>query len=61
MTMRDLIIKLEECRSACEGSKDDRVNDAFYTLNELISDIENDGLSGDEFFSSGRNRGRWQE
>ena len=63
MTTQELIIKLEECRSQLDNVKDtdDQVNDAFWTLNELISDIENDGLSGDEFFSSGRNRGRWQE
>ena len=41
MTMRDLIIKLEECRRNCEGSSDDRVNDTFWTLNEIISDLEN--------------------
>ena len=41
MTTQELIIKLEECRSVCEGSSDDRVNDTFWTLNEIISDLEN--------------------
>ena len=59
MTMQELIQKLEECRSACEGSKDDGVNDAFWTLNELITDLENDGMEGNEYFTSGRNDGRW--
>ena len=63
MTTQELIIKLEECRSQLDNvkDKDDQVNEAYYTINDLITDIENDGLSGDEFFSSGRNRGRWQE
>ena len=60
MTLRDLILKLEECRSSLEGHDDDMVNSTFWTLNEIISNIENDGLEMDEFFSSGRNRGRWQ-
>ena len=41
MTKQELIIKLEECRRNCEGSSDDRVNDAFWTLNEIIYDLEN--------------------
>ena len=41
MTTRELIQKLEECRRNCEGSSDDRVNDTFWTLNEIISDLEN--------------------
>ena len=63
MTSQELIIKLEECRNHLDDIKetDDRANEAYYTINYLITDIENDGLSGDEFFSSGRNRGRWQE
>ena len=63
MTIKELIITLEEARNHLDDSKDwnDRANEAYYTINYLITDIENDGLSGDEFFSSGRNRGRWQE
>ena len=60
MTTQELIIKLEECRSCLEGHDDDMVNSTFWTLNEIISDIENDGLEMDEFFSSGRNRGRYR-
>ena len=41
MTTRELKQKLEECRRNCEGSSDDRVNDAFWTLNEIIYDLEN--------------------
>ena len=41
MTTQELIQKLEECRSNLEGSTDDRVNDAFWTLNEIISDLGN--------------------
>ena len=59
MTMQELIQKLEECRSACEGSKDDSVREAFWTLNELISDLENDGMEGNEYFTTGRYDGRW--
>ena len=44
MTTQDLIQKLEECRSSLEGHNDDMVNSTFWTLNELISDIENDGI-----------------
>ena len=59
MTTQELIQKLEECRSNIENSSDDLAKDTFWTLNEIISDIENDGLEMDEFFSSGRNRGRY--
>ncbi len=63
MTSQELIIKLEECRSQLDNVKDtnDQANEAYYTINSLITEIEDEGLSGDEFFSSGRNRGRWQE
>jgi len=59
MTTQELIIKLEECRSNMEGLEGDIAQDTHSTLNELIYDIENDGLEMDEFFSSGRNRGRY--
>ena len=59
MTMRDLIIKLEECRSNMDGLKDDMARDTHDTLNELIHDIETDGLEGNEYWSSGRNRGMY--
>ena len=60
MTIQELIIKLEECRSNMENSTDELSQSTFWTLNEIISDIENDGLEMDEFFSSGRNRGRYR-
>mgnify|MGYP003111648023 FL=1 len=44
MTTEELIQKLEECRSSLEGHDDDMVNSTFWTLNEIISNIENDGL-----------------
>ena len=59
MTTQQLIIKLEECRSNMEDSTDDLAQSTFDTLNMIISDIENDGLEMDEFFSSGRNNGRY--
>ena len=44
MTLRDLIIKLEECRSNMESIEGDVAQDTHSTLNYLISEIENDGL-----------------
>jgi len=58
MTTQELIIKLEECRSNMEGSSDDLAQDTFWTLNEIISDIESDGLEGDDFWGSGKRSGR---
>jgi hypothetical protein len=40
MTLNELITKLDECRDACAGSSDDRINDAYWTLNEILSDID---------------------
>ena len=59
MTIQELIIKLEECRSNMEGIKDDIAKDTHDTLNQLIYDIETDGLEGNEYYSSGRNRGMY--
>ena len=59
MTTTQLIIKLEECRSNMEDSTDELAQSTFDTLNMIISDIENEGLDGEEFFSSGRNRSRF--
>ena len=59
MTTQDLIIKLEECRNNMENSSDELSQSTFDTLNMIISDIENDGLEMDDFFSSGRNQGRY--
>ena len=42
-----------------DGLKDDMARDTHDTLNELIHDIETDGLEGNEYYSSGRNRGMY--
>ena len=44
MTVQELVDKLEECRHNLEGHEDSIVNDAFWAINELISDLENDGI-----------------
>ena len=44
MTVQELVTKLEECRSNLEGSNDDMAQDTFCTINELISDLETDGI-----------------
>ena len=46
MTIKELIITLEEARNHLDDSKDwnDRANEAYYTINGIISDIENDGI-----------------
>ena len=51
MTTQELIQKLEECRSNMENSKDEMAQDTFDTLNQLIYDLENDGISGNEYWS----------
>ena len=59
MTVQELIIKLEECRSNMDGLEDDVARDTHDTLNELIYDLENDGIDGNEYFASGRNSERY--
>ena len=46
MTIKELIITLEEARNHLDDSKDynDRANEAYWTINGIIADIENDGL-----------------
>ena len=46
MTIKELIITLEEARNHLDDSKDwnDRANEAYYTLNDLIANIEEEGL-----------------
>ena len=46
MTIKELIITLEEARGHLDDSKDynDRANEAYWTINGIISDIENDGI-----------------
>tara|TARA_R110002050_G_scaffold201188_2_gene336395 strand:- start:525 stop:698 length:174 start_codon:yes stop_codon:yes gene_type:complete len=51
MTMTDLLQKLEETRSLLDGSKDEMANDAFDTINSLISEIENDGVEGNDGYT----------
>tara|TARA_A100001391_G_C4824484_1_gene212286 strand:+ start:241 stop:414 length:174 start_codon:yes stop_codon:yes gene_type:complete len=51
MTIHDLLQKLEETRSFLEGSTDDMAKDAFNTVNVLISDIESDGIEGNEGYN----------
>ena len=53
MTVQELLQKLEECRYNVEDSSDDRARDTFDTLNEVISDIENEGISGDPEYGGG--------
>ena len=59
MTMRDLIIKLEECRSNMESIKGDVAQDTHDTLNYLISEIENDGIENNEYYTSGKYNRRY--
>ena len=54
MTMRDLIIKLEECRSNMESVEGDIAQDTHNTLNDIISEIENDGIESNEYYTSGK-------
>ncbi len=51
MTIHDLLQKLEETRSFLEGSTDDMAKDAFNTVDVLISDIESDGIEGNEGYN----------
>jgi|TARA_A100001391_G_scaffold78344_1_gene50664 hypothetical protein len=51
MTIHDLLQKLEEARSFLDGSKDEMAKDASDTINVLISDIENDGIEGNEGYN----------
>ena len=51
MTIHDLLQKLEEARSFLDGSKDEMAKDASDTINVLISDIESDGIEGNEGYN----------
>ena len=51
MTIHDLLQKLEEARSFLYGSKDEMAKDASDTINVLISDIESDGIEGNEGYN----------
>ena len=48
MTANDLLEKLHECRDNMEGSTDDLAQSTFDTLNQLIYDLENDGVDSND-------------
>ena len=48
MTINELVEKLEQVRSFIEGSNDDNVRQAFDDVNELIYDLENDGVDSND-------------
>ena len=48
MTINELVEKLEQVRSFIEGSNDDNVRQAFDDVNELIYDLENDGIDSND-------------
>jgi len=50
MTVNELVEKLEQVRSFIEGSDDDNVKQAFDDVNELIHDLENDGVDSNDGF-----------
>ena len=50
MTVNELVEKLEQVRRFTEDSKDDNVRQAFDDVNELISDLENDGIESNDGF-----------
>ena len=50
MTVNELVEKLEQVRNFIEDSKDDNVRQAFDDVNQLISDLENDGIESNDGF-----------
>ena len=50
MTINELVEKLEQVRSFIEDSNDDNVKQAFDDVNELIYDLENDGVDSNDGF-----------
>ena len=50
MTINELVEKLEQVRSFIEDSNDDNVRQAFDDVNELIYDLENDGIDSNDGF-----------
>ena len=50
MTVNELVEKLEQVRNFIEGSDDDNVKQAFDDVNELIHDLENDGVDSNDGF-----------
>ena len=50
MTVNELVEKLEQVRRFTEDSKDDNVRQAFDDVNQLISELENDGIESNDGF-----------
>ena len=50
MTINELVEKLEQVRNFIEDSDDSNVRQAFDDVNELIYDLENDGVDSNDGF-----------
>tara|TARA_R110002074_G_C12053650_1_gene620077 strand:- start:246 stop:422 length:177 start_codon:yes stop_codon:yes gene_type:complete len=50
MTVNELVEKLEQVRNFIEDSNDDNVRQAFDDVNQLISELENDGIESNDGF-----------
>jgi|TARA_B100000282_G_C31481818_1_gene376201 hypothetical protein len=50
MTINELVEKLEQVRNFIEDSDDSNVRQAFDDVNELIYDLENDGIDSNDGF-----------
>ena len=50
MTINELVEKLEKVRNFIEDSDDSNVRQAFDDVNELIYDLENDGVDSNDGF-----------
>ena len=50
MTINELVEKLEQVRNFIEDSDDSNVRQAFDDVNELISDLEQDGIDSNDGF-----------
>ena len=50
MTINELVEKLEQVRNFIEDSDDSNVKQAFDDVNELIYDLENDGIDSNDGF-----------
>ena len=50
MTVNELVEKLEQVRNFIEDSNDENVRQAFDDVNQLISDLDNDGIDSNDAF-----------
>ena len=50
MTVNELVEKLEQVRNFIEDSNDENVRQAFDDVNQLISELENDGIESNDGF-----------